>query len=337
MPNVFCNQDSPGVVSQKFSNNFRTTDICFLTCVAKCQPRGVTAKDICRRSWLLQRILLCHCDPIVPPVPLWEAARRAASEQNHNSGMTTHTVKVLYNSVLCPCQFFDLNTSCRRTQVLIQVSIFHLCIQTTLDTCFASFLLIFWYPEVTAFQKGHLTLCLNEVLGSDTMKISRKEGDSTLRLVAAAAAYISVLYRGQVSWTCFQKDSFCPSSSLAWRQIIRLQTQDLLPVHLKLRVENLLCIMLHSVFWFQVSLQIADGDATVKQIGGTSGSDRSSDLLETDVFSVIGGEDAKRQSKLLNLRLNFLSQESGLCVGARQKYMKKISMRYNVARDQKIN
>eukprot|EP00434_Breviolum_minutum_P040609 symbB.v1.2.036088.t1/scaffold5017.1/size46094/3 len=104
---------------------------------------------------------------------------------------------------------------------------------------------------VTAFQKGHLTLCLYEVLGSDTMKISRKEEDSTLRLVAAAAAYISVLYRGQVS------------------------------------------------------LQIADGDATVKQIrgtSGTSGSDRSSDLLETDVFSVIGGEDAKRQSKLLKCR-----------------------------------
>jgi len=101
---------------------------------------------------------------------------------------------------------------------------------------------------VTAFQKGHLTLCLNEVLGSDTMKISRKEEDCTLRLVAAAAAYISVLYRGQVS------------------------------------------------------LQIADGDATVKQIGGTSGSDRSSDLLETDVFSIIGGEDGKRQSKLLKCR-----------------------------------
>jgi len=101
---------------------------------------------------------------------------------------------------------------------------------------------------VTAFQKGHLTLCLYEVLGSDTMKISRKEKDCTLRLVAAAAAYISVLYRGRVS------------------------------------------------------LQIADGDATVKQIGGTSGSDRSSDLLETDVFSVIGGEDAKRQSKLLKCR-----------------------------------
>ena len=72
--------------------------------------------------------------------------------------------------------------------------------------------------------------------------------------------------------------------------------------------------MLHSFFWFQVSLQIADGDATVKHIGGTSGSDRSSDLLETDVFSVIGGEDAKRQSKLLNLGLNFLFQESALCV-----------------------
>eukprot|EP00434_Breviolum_minutum_P029499 symbB.v1.2.026084.t2/scaffold2508.1/size77433/4 len=102
--------------------------------------------------------------------------------------------------------------------------------------------------SVAAFQMGHLTLCLNEVLGSDTLKISRKEEDSTLRLVAAAAAYISVLYRGRVS------------------------------------------------------LQIADGDATVKQIGGTAGSDRSSDLLETDVFSVIGGEDAKRQSKLLKCR-----------------------------------
>ena len=306
--------------------------------MAKCQPRGVTGKDICRRSRLLQRILLCHCDPIVPAVPLWEAARRAASEQNHNSGMTTHTVKVLYNSVLCSCKFSIWTRAVEEYKLWSKFqSFFHLCIQTTLDTCFASFLLIFWYPEVAAFQKGHLTLCLNEVLGSDTMKISRKEEDSTLRLVAAAAAYISVLYRGQVSWTCFRKDSFCPSSSLAWRQIIRLQTQDLLPVHLKPRVENLLCIMLHSVFWFQVSLQIADGDATVKQIGGTSGSDRSSDLLETDVFSVIGGEDAKRQSKLLNLRLNFLSQESALRVGARQKYMKKISMRYNVARDQKIN
>ena len=86
-------------------------------------------------------------------------------------------------------------------------------------------------------------------------------------------------------------------------------------MHLKLRVENLLCIMLPSVVWFQVSLQIADGDATVKQIGGTAGSDRSSDLLETDIFSVIGGEDAKRQSKLLNLGPNFLSQESALVSG----------------------
>ena len=90
-------------------------------------------------------------------------------------------------------------------------------------------------------------------------------------------------------------------------------------MHLKLRVENLLCIMLYSFLWFQVSLQIADGDATVKQIGGASDSDRSSDLLETDVFSVIGGEDAKRQSKLLNLGLNFLFQESALCVGANEK------------------
>ena len=94
-------------------------------------------------------------------------------------------------------------------------------------------------------------------------------------------------------------------------------------MHLKLRVENPLCIVLHSVFRFQVSLQIADGDATVKQIRGTSDSDRSSDLLETDVFSVIGGEDAKRQSKLLNLGLNFFSRESRLmCVGAGQKYMR---------------
>ena len=77
--------------------------------------------------------------------------------------------------------------------------------------------------------------------------------------------------------------------------------------------------MLPSVVWFQVSLQIADGDATVKQTGGTAGSDRSSDLLETDVFSVIGGEDAKRQSKLLNLGLNFLSQESALCVLGQSK------------------
>ena len=80
--------------------------------------------------------------------------------------------------------------------------------------------------------------------------------------------------------------------------------------------------MLPSVVWFQVSLQIADGDATVKQISGISGSDRSSDLLETDVFSVIGGEDAKRQSKLLNLGLNFLSQESALCVGVKEKSMR---------------
>ena len=76
-----------------------------LMCVAKCQPRGVTAKDVCRRSWLLQRILLCHCDPIVPPVPLRETAHSAASEQNHISGMTAHTAKVLYKKVLCPCKF----------------------------------------------------------------------------------------------------------------------------------------------------------------------------------------------------------------------------------------
>ena len=88
-------------------------------------------------------------------------------------------------------------------------------IQATLDTCFASLFFILWYPEVAAFQKGHLTLCLNEVLGSDTLKISRKEEDCTLRLVAAAAAYISVLYRGRVSWTWFQQVSSRPSSSPA--------------------------------------------------------------------------------------------------------------------------
>ena len=74
-----------------------------------------------------------------------------------------------------------------------------------------------WYPEVAAFEKDHLTLYLNKVLASDRLKISRKEEDSTLRLVAAAAAYISVLYRGQVSWTCFQQDSSSPSSSLPER------------------------------------------------------------------------------------------------------------------------
>ena len=109
---------------------------------------------------------------------------------------------------------FDLKTRRRRAQDLIQVSTF-LSLMYSNDSghmlCF--FFFIFWYPEVTAFQKGHLTLCLNEVLGSDTMKISRKEEDCTSRLVAAAAAYISVLYRGQVSWTCFQQDSSHPSSS----------------------------------------------------------------------------------------------------------------------------
>ena len=93
-------------------------------CAAKCQPRGVTAKDVCRRRWILQRILLCHCDPIVPPVPLWEAAHSAAREQNHNSGMTTHTVKVLYNSVLCPCQFSIWTQDGEEHKMLIQVSIF---------------------------------------------------------------------------------------------------------------------------------------------------------------------------------------------------------------------
>ena len=81
------------------------TEKLFLTRVAKCQQRGVTAKNVCRRSWLLQRILLCHCDPIVPAVPLREAAHRAASEQNHSGGLTIHTAKVLYKKVLCSCNF----------------------------------------------------------------------------------------------------------------------------------------------------------------------------------------------------------------------------------------
>ena len=165
------------------------------------------------------------------------------------------------------------------------------------------------------------------------MKISRKEENCTLRLVAAAAAYISVLYRGRVSWTCFQQDSFCSASSPAWRQH-SFADWTCPTLHLKLRVENLLCIMLPSVVWFQVSLQIADGDATVKQIGGTSSSDRSSDLLETDVFSVIGGEDAKRQSKLLNLGLKLLVPRVRLVCRGKGKNPWDI---YNVARDQKIN
>ena len=198
-------------IFQQLSNDW---SLFFDVCFSMCQPRGVTAKDVCRRRWILQRILLCHCDPIVPPVSLWEAAHSAAREQNHNSGMTTHTVKVLYISVLCPCQFSIWTQAVEEHKFWSKFqSFFHLCIQTTLDTCFASFMVNFWYPEVTAFQKGHLTLCLNEVLGSDTMKISRKEEDCTLRLVAAAAAYISVLYRGQVSWTWFQQDSSRPSSS----------------------------------------------------------------------------------------------------------------------------
>ena len=177
--------------------------------MAKCQQRGVTAKNVCRRSWLLQRILLCHCDPIVPAVPLWEAAHSAASEQNHSGGMTTHTAKGLYKKVLYPWKFRFEHKTQKNARFWSKFQfLYNLYIQVTLDTCFASFLLIFWYPEVTAFQKGHLTLCLNEVLGSDTMKISRKEEDSTLRLVAAAAAYISVLYRGRVSWTLISKGFF---------------------------------------------------------------------------------------------------------------------------------
>ena len=204
-----------GVVLRTFSNNFMTTEICFLKCVAKCQPRGVTAKDVCRRSWLLKRILLCHCDPIVPPVPLREAARRAASEQNNNSGMTRQEVNVLYNSKAlrsCKCSIWTQDTQESR----IKNTIFW-C------KCYFSyhFLDIFkrlWYPEVAAFEKDHLTLYLNKVLASDRLKISRKEEDSTLRLVAAAAAYISVLYRGRVSRTWFQQDSSSPTSSLVWRQ-----------------------------------------------------------------------------------------------------------------------
>ena len=186
-----------------------------MTCVAKCQQRGVTAKDVCRRSWLLQRILLCHCDPIVPAVPLWEAARSAASEQNHNGGMTTDTEKVLDNSVLVLVTFRFEHKLQKNTSIDPS---FNLSLVYSSDfghmLCFF-FSCFFWYLEVSAFQKGHLTLCLYEVLGSDTMKISRKEEDCTLRLVAAAAAYISVLYRGRVSWTCFQKDSSRPSSSPA--------------------------------------------------------------------------------------------------------------------------
>ena len=89
---------------EHFPTTFGRLNLFFDVCFSKCQPRGVTAKDVCRRSWLLQRILLCHCDPIVPAVPLREAAHSAASEQNHICGMTAHTVKVLYNTV----QYFVL-------------------------------------------------------------------------------------------------------------------------------------------------------------------------------------------------------------------------------------
>ena len=136
---------------------------------------------------------------------------RAEPQQWHDNTYSKSFVQFC----TCPCQFSIWTQAVEEHKILIQVSIF-LSLLYSNDSGHMLCLFspsIFWYPEVTAFQKGHLTLCLYEVLGSDAMKISRKEEDCTLRLVAAAAAYISVLYRGQVSWTWFQQDSFHPSSS----------------------------------------------------------------------------------------------------------------------------
>ena len=113
-----------------FRSNFPTTlgrlKFVFWRVWPSVNHRGVTAKDVCQCSWLLQRILLCHCDPIVPAVPLREAVRRSASEQNHNSGMTTHRSKQFCTTiklfVLVNVRFE--HKTAEEHKILIQVSMF---------------------------------------------------------------------------------------------------------------------------------------------------------------------------------------------------------------------
>ena len=216
MPNVFCNQDWPGVVSQNFPTTLGRLKICFWLVwpsVNKEESQLKTYADVVGFSSVF-------CYAIVIPLCLLYLYGKQ------------HIVLRASRTTVVAWQYIQQKFCTRKFLVLV---IFRFEHKTQKNTRFDSsfnlsltyvfkrlwtdasllFLFNFWYPEVTAFQKGHLTLCLYEVLGSDTMKISRKEEDSTLRLVAAAAAYISVLYRGQVSWTLFQQDSSRPSSSPA--------------------------------------------------------------------------------------------------------------------------
>ena len=66
-----------------------------------------------------------------------------------------------------------------------------------------SSLWLFTGAQVVAGYQGDLHLCLHDILGSTIQKISGKDDKFMRPLIAAASAYISVLYRGRVSGTCF--------------------------------------------------------------------------------------------------------------------------------------
>ena len=57
--------------------------------------------------------------------------------------------------------------------------------------------------QVAAKYQGDLSLWFHDVLDSTSQKISGKDEALARPLIAAASAYISVLYRGRVSGTFF--------------------------------------------------------------------------------------------------------------------------------------
>ena len=65
---------------------------------------------------------------------------------------------------------------------------------------------LFTCAQVNAGYQGDLHLWLHDILGSTTKKISGKDDKFMRPLIAAASAYISVLYRGRVSGTKIRSD-----------------------------------------------------------------------------------------------------------------------------------
>ena len=106
---------------------------------------------------------------MLPTLPVWQTAHGFGSEQDETGNSMALQLICLFDKI-----WFFLESSSPIT-----------------------------LAQVVAGYQGDLRLWFHGVLGSTTQKISGKDDKFIRHLVAAAAAYISVIYRGRVSGTCF--------------------------------------------------------------------------------------------------------------------------------------